>query len=174
MSDTELRREGESGTTGEAEQVGSEAAPAGDTEQAPSEAVPTSDAEQAPSEAASTTDAEQAPADAVPTSDVDQARRDVDQTRAEMGDTVAALSQKTDLKARVRQRMDERKAALRGRQGDLKSKATQARERMSGATPEDAKRTASRMAQTAEERPFPAIGVAFGAGLLLGWLIGRD
>jgi ElaB/YqjD/DUF883 family membrane-anchored ribosome-binding protein len=108
-----------------------------------------------------------------PTSDVEQARRDVEQTRAEMGDTVESLSQKADVKAQVRQRMEERKAALRGRQDDLKAKATQARERMSGATPEDAKRTATGLAHTAEENPFPAIGVAFGAGLLLGWLIAR-
>lgn len=153
MSDTELRRDEEGGNP---EQVGAEVAPAGDAEQAPSE--PPTEVEQAGPEA--------------PT-DVEQARREVEQTRAEMGDTVAALSQKADIKGQLRQRMDERKAALRGRQGDLKAKATQARERMSGATPEDAKRTASRVAKTAEEKPFPAIGVAFGAGLLLGWLIAR-
>jgi ElaB/YqjD/DUF883 family membrane-anchored ribosome-binding protein len=106
--------------------------------------------------------------------DVEQARREVEQTRAEMGDTVEALSQKADIKAQYRQRLEERKAVLRGRQDELKAKATQARERMAGATPDDAKRTASRVAHTAEERPFPAIGVAFGAGLLVGWLIARD
>jgi ElaB/YqjD/DUF883 family membrane-anchored ribosome-binding protein len=64
-----------------------------------------------------------------PAADVEQARRDVEHTRAELGDTVEALSQKADLKAQV--------------------------------------------SRKAEERPLPAIGVALGAGLLLGWLIAR-
>ena len=131
----------------------------GDGEQVGAEVAPTGDAAQAGSE---------------PPTDVEQARREVEQTRAEMGDTVEALSQKADLKAQYRQRMEERKATLRRRQDELKAKARQARGRASGATPDDAKRTASQLAQTAEQRPFPAIGVAFGAGLLLGWLIARD
>jgi ElaB/YqjD/DUF883 family membrane-anchored ribosome-binding protein len=160
MSDTEVRREGEDGTTSDADEVGSEVAPAGDAGPAPSEVPPAGDAGQAPSETE-------------PPTDVEQARREVEQTRAEMGDTVEALSQKADVKAQFRQRMEERKAVLRGRQDELRAKAAEARERMSGATPEDAKGAASRVAQTAEEKPLPAIGVAFGAGLLLGWLIAR-
>jgi ElaB/YqjD/DUF883 family membrane-anchored ribosome-binding protein len=131
----------------------------GEGEEVGAEAAPTPDAEQAPTE---------------PPTDVEQARREVEQTRADMGDTVEALSQKADLKAQYRQRLEARKAALRSRQEELKARAREARGRASGATPDDAKRTASRVAQTAEERPFPAIGVAFGAGLLLGWLIARD
>jgi ElaB/YqjD/DUF883 family membrane-anchored ribosome-binding protein len=73
-------------------------------------------------------------------SETEQLREDVEETRAELGDTVEALSQKADVKTQVRQRVDERKAAL---------------------------------ARTAEERPLPAVGMAFGAGLLLGWLIAR-
>jgi ElaB/YqjD/DUF883 family membrane-anchored ribosome-binding protein len=103
----------------------------------------------------------------------EELRREIEQTRSELGDTVEALSHKADVKAQVSQKVEERKAALRGRQEELKAKAGQARERMSGATPEDAKRTAARVAQTAEEKPFPAIGVAFGVGVLLGWLIKR-
>jgi ElaB/YqjD/DUF883 family membrane-anchored ribosome-binding protein len=105
--------------------------------------------------------------------DPEELRRDIEQTRAELGDTVEALSRKADVKAQLSQKIDERKAALRGRGETLKSRATEVRGRVSGATPEDAKRTASRVAQNAEERPFPAIGVAFGAGLVLGWLLKR-
>jgi ElaB/YqjD/DUF883 family membrane-anchored ribosome-binding protein len=126
------------------------------------------------------TDVEQARREGEPPTDVEQARRDVEHTRAELGDTVEALSQKADLKAQVRQRIDERtaglrvrRAELRQRQEELKAKVADARGRASEATPEDAKRTASRVAHTAEERPLPAIGIALGAGLLLGWLIAR-
>jgi ElaB/YqjD/DUF883 family membrane-anchored ribosome-binding protein len=111
--------------------------------------------------------------EAAPKKDPEELRRDIEQTRSELGDTVEALARKTDVKAQVAEKVEERKAALRGRQEDLKAKATQARERVSGATPEDAKRTATRVAHTAEERPLPAIGVAFAAGLVLGWLIRR-
>jgi ElaB/YqjD/DUF883 family membrane-anchored ribosome-binding protein len=100
-------------------------------------------------------------------------RHDIEQTRSELGDTVEALAQKADVKTQVAEKVDERKAALRERQEQLKSKVSDARERVSGATPDDAKRAASQVAHTAEERPFPAIGVALGVGLLLGWLLGR-
>ena len=117
-----------------------------------------------------------------PTAETDpkELRRDIEQTRAELGGTVEALSQKADVKAQISKRVEERTAGLRARraelrqrQEDLKAKVSDARGRAAEATPEDAKRTASRVAKTAEERPFPAIGVGFGAGLLLGWLIGR-
>jgi ElaB/YqjD/DUF883 family membrane-anchored ribosome-binding protein len=98
----------------------------------------------------------------------------------ELGDTVEALGGKADVKAQMRARVEERTAGLRARrevlrqrQEDLKAKVADARGRASEATPEDAKRAASRVAQTAAERPMPAIGIAFGAGLLLGRLIRR-
>jgi ElaB/YqjD/DUF883 family membrane-anchored ribosome-binding protein len=108
-----------------------------------------------------------------PKSDPAELRRDIDQTRAELGDTVEALSRKANVKAQVRQRIEGRKAALRERRDRLTAKATDVRGRASSATPEDARRAASQVAHTAEERPFPAIGVAVALGLLLGWLIGR-
>jgi ElaB/YqjD/DUF883 family membrane-anchored ribosome-binding protein len=95
-------------------------------------------------------DAETTPQDTetTPQEKPEEIRRDVEQTRSELGETVEALSRKTDVKARFGEKV--------------------------GATSEDAKRAASRVARTAEERPAPAIGVAFGAGVLLGWLIGRS
>ena len=105
--------------------------------------------------------------------DQDQLRDDIEETRAELGDTVDALSQKADVKARVSEKVEDRKAAWRERQGDVKAKVSGARERVSEATPDDAKRAASQVAHTAEERPFPAIAVALGLGLLIGWAFGR-
>jgi ElaB/YqjD/DUF883 family membrane-anchored ribosome-binding protein len=107
------------------------------------------------------------------TNDPEALRRDIEQTRSELGDTVEALSRKTDVKAQLSEKVDERKAALRERQEELKTKVGEARGRVSSATPEDAKRAASQVAHTAEERPFPAIAVALATGLLLGWLVGR-
>ena len=77
------------------------------------------------------------------------------------------------MKAQLQERVEERKRALRDRQEELKAKAGEVRGRVSGATPEDAKRAASQVAHTAEERPLPAVGLALAAGLVLGWLLGR-
>jgi ElaB/YqjD/DUF883 family membrane-anchored ribosome-binding protein len=113
------------------------------------------------------------PADEVEKRDPEELRRDIEQTRSELGDTAEALAQKTDVKARVSEKVDERKAALRERQEELKAKVGGARERVADATPDDAKRAASQVAHTAEERPFPAIAVALAVGFVLGWLLRR-
>jgi ElaB/YqjD/DUF883 family membrane-anchored ribosome-binding protein len=108
-----------------------------------------------------------------PTSDPEELRRDIDETRAELGDTVEALSRKADVKAQLIEKLEARKAVLRRRQEELRAKATAVRERHSAGTPEGGKGTASKVVQAAEERPFPAIGVAFGVGFVLAWLIRR-
>jgi ElaB/YqjD/DUF883 family membrane-anchored ribosome-binding protein len=78
------------------------------------------------------------------------------------------------VKAQVIERLEARKAALRARQEELRAKAAGVRERRaSGGTPEGAKGSASKVGHTAEKRPFPAIGVAFGVGFVLAWLIRR-
>ena len=43
----------------------------------------------------------------------EEIRRDIEQTREEVGDTVEALAAKTDVKARAQARVDELKAAAR-------------------------------------------------------------
>jgi ElaB/YqjD/DUF883 family membrane-anchored ribosome-binding protein len=105
--------------------------------------------------------------------DQEQLQHEIEEARAELGDTVDALAQKADVKARVSEKMEQRKAALRERQEDIKARVSGARERVSSTTPDEAKRAASQIAHTAERRPFPAIAVALGVGLLIGRAIGR-
>jgi ElaB/YqjD/DUF883 family membrane-anchored ribosome-binding protein len=105
--------------------------------------------------------------------DPEQLRHEIEETRAELGDTVDALSQKADVKTQVAEQVERGKAAWRERQEDVKAKVSGARERVAGATPDEAKRTASQVARTAEQRPVPAIAVALGLGLLIGWSFGR-
>ena len=88
--------------------------------------------------------------------DQEQLQHEIEETRAELGDTVDALAQKADVKARVSEKVEQRKAALRERQEDIRA-------RVNGA----------RVARTAEQRPFPAIALALGLGLLIGRAIGR-
>lgn len=98
---------------------------------------------------------------------------EIEETRAELGDTVDALAQKADVKARLSETLEQRKAAWRARQEDAKAKVNGARERMSSATPDEAKRAGSQVARTAEQRPWVAIAVALGLGLLVGRTLGR-
>ena len=117
---------------------------------------------------------EPAAGEAPPTNDPEELHRDIEETRAELGDTVEALSRKADVKAQLIERLEARKAALRARQEELRAKAAGVRERRASAgIPEGATGTASTVVHTAEERPFPAIGVAFVVGFVLAWLIRR-
>ena len=111
--------------------------------------------------------------DPSPENDQEQLQHEIQEARAELGDTVDALAQKTDVKARVSEKVKQRKAALRERQEDISARVAGARERVSRTTPDEAKQAASQVARTAEKRPFPAIVVALGLGLLVGRAIGR-
>jgi ElaB/YqjD/DUF883 family membrane-anchored ribosome-binding protein len=124
--------------------------------------------------------------------DPEALRRDVEHTREELGETVEALSAKADVKGQVQEKVEQRKQAVKEKTGEVRTKvagavsgaggrvsgaATTAGQRVSGATPEDVKQgaaqAASAAATTTQERPLPALGVAFAGGLLLGWLVGR-
>lgn len=99
--------------------------------------------------------------------DPEELRREIEETRAELGDTVEALSHKADVKGRAKDKVEERKQAVSAKADELKQK-------VSGATPDDVKTAASGAAGTARERPeIPAIAGALLFGLLLGWLLGR-
>ena len=67
--------------------------------------------------------------------DQDQLQHEIEDTRAELGDTVDALAQKADVKARVSEKVEQRKAAFRKRQEDIKAKVSGARERASSPSP---------------------------------------
>jgi ElaB/YqjD/DUF883 family membrane-anchored ribosome-binding protein len=103
----------------------------------------------------------------------EELRRELEDTHAEMGETVETLAQETDIKPRVSDTIGERTAALRKRRDSAKARALEARERVAGATPDDAKRVVTQLTRSAEERPLPAIGVAAAAGFVLGVLLGR-
>ena len=98
-------------------------------------------------EGAQTASADATGGDLAPETDREQLQHEIEETRAELGDTVDALAQKADVKARVSKEVERRTA--------------------------EAKRAASQVAHTAEERPLPAIAIALGVGLLLGRAIGR-
>jgi len=97
----------------------------------------------------------------------EEIRREIDQTREELGDTVEALAAKTDVKAQVKGRVDEIKSDAGQRKDELVSKAKEA-------VPESAGAGAQQVAETVKSRPVPfSAAGAFAAGLLVGWVLRR-
>ena len=98
--------------------------------------------------------------------DPDRIRREIEQTRAEMGETVGALGYKADVKSRAKER-------VAGATESVKAKLVGARDTVGDATPDGAqvKRTARQAGGLAQENPLGlaigSIAVGFVAGLLV-------
>jgi ElaB/YqjD/DUF883 family membrane-anchored ribosome-binding protein len=129
--------------------------------------------EETPTTDRQTEESASAGADVPQGNEQEQLVHEIEETRAELGDTVDALAQKADVKARVSEKLEQRKAAWRDRQEEVKAKVNGAREQVSAATPDEAKRAASQVAHAAERRPWPAIAIAIVVGLLIGRMLGR-
>ena len=96
----------------------------------------------------------------------DQIRREIEDTREEMGDTVAALGHKADVKGRVSDN-------IAGKRDRLKERITGAGTRANDATPDAAevRQGAKRAVGVAQENPLGlaigSVAVGFIAGLLI-------
>ena len=100
-------------------------------------------------------------------SDPEQIRRDIEQTREELGDTVEALSAKTDVKAQAKKKLHLTKESVSGRAEHL---AGQARE----VSPDVAANAAAEASRKARENPLPVAAIgAFAVGFLAGRLTKR-
>jgi ElaB/YqjD/DUF883 family membrane-anchored ribosome-binding protein len=100
--------------------------------------------------------------------DPEQIKREIEETRGELGDTVEALAEKADVKAQAREKVEQTKE-------ELKSKVSGAGEKIGGVTPESAQQGAAQVADRARSQPLPfAVAGAFAAGVLVGMLIKRS
>ena len=89
--------------------------------------------------------------------DPDELRAEIEETRRELGETVAALSAKTDVKARARERIRETRETVQDRLAELSPDGVAA----SGSA-------------AIRRNPLPAVaGAALLAGFVLGRLVGR-
>jgi ElaB/YqjD/DUF883 family membrane-anchored ribosome-binding protein len=104
----------------------------------------------------------------------EEIERDIEATRAEMGDTVEALAEKTDVKAQARKQADEVRARAQEKVNTAKTKVTETKDDLLGkaqeASPETARTAAAQVQQKARENPLP---VAVGAAVLVGFVLGR-
>jgi hypothetical protein len=97
----------------------------------------------------------------------EEIRVDIEQTREELGDTVEALAEKTDVKAHAKERIASLKDTAQTKKDEFASRAKDA-------APDSAGAGAQQITSTVRSRPVPfsALG-AFACGLLVGWLLGR-
>src|SRR3954465_15825484 len=105
--------------------------------------------------------------------DPDRIRAEIEQTRAEMGETVDALGYKTDVKARAKDSIQDKKESVMGVASSAKERIVGAGQSVNEATPDgqQVKQQAKRAASVAQENP---LGLAVGAvavGFLAGMLI---
>jgi chromosome segregation ATPase len=90
-------------------------------------------------------------------------RKEIEDTRHELGDTVASLAEKADVKAQTKHKVEETKASISEKSEDVLGKAK-------STSPEGAGRLASDALRKAREHAVP---LATGGALIAGFLIGR-
>lgn len=93
----------------------------------------------------------------------EQLRDDIERTRRDLGDTVAALADKTDVKTRAKERVAEVKQNVSGKREQVMGRARES-------TPEGAGAAATQLKGKAQENPIPAAAVAAFVG---GFIAGR-
>jgi hypothetical protein len=99
--------------------------------------------------------------------DPEQIQQEIEATRAELGETVAALAQKADVKAQARSKLQQTRATVSARTDQA---LTRARE----ASPDSAGSAAVRLSQGAKANPLPVAALgAFAVGFLAGRLAKR-
>lgn len=98
--------------------------------------------------------------------DPEQIKEQIEAAREELGDTVAALAARTDVKAQAKRKIEETKASVVDKKEEMFGKAKQA-------SPDSAVSAASGVSRKAQENPVPVIAAAFALGFLAG-CVARD
>jgi ElaB/YqjD/DUF883 family membrane-anchored ribosome-binding protein len=102
-------------------------------------------------------------ATAQPPEDPRRLRADIERTRQELGDTVAALAEKTDVKARTKEKVAEVRHNVTEKRTELMGRARES-------SPDGASSAAVQVRSTAQENPVPTAALAAFVG---GFLFGR-
>jgi ElaB/YqjD/DUF883 family membrane-anchored ribosome-binding protein len=106
--------------------------------------------------------------------DPEQIRAEIEETRRELGETVAALSAKTDVKAQAQAKVEEVKASVEEKRDELREKKDDLLGRARQASPDSAVSAASSGTAKVRENPLPvAVAASFLGGFVLGRLTAR-
>jgi len=118
----------------------------------------------------------------------EQIEAEIEATREELGETVAELADKADVKKQAKRKVDETKAKVAAKKDEVKQKAATQKEdagvKVKQVAPEPAQERVHQASQTAQqvaqagqaagENPVPTAAVgAFVAGLAIGFMLGR-
>lgn len=107
------------------------------------------------------------PTDAKESREPDEIREDIEQTREDLGDTVAAMAKKTDVKQQAQAKAEELKGQAGAKAKELSDKAKEV-------APDSATEGVQQAQQLAKENPLPlALVGAFVAGVVFGRLSSR-
>jgi F0F1-type ATP synthase membrane subunit b/b' len=108
----------------------------------------------------------------------EEVQAEIEETRAELGDTVEALVAKTDVKEQAKQAVTEAKATVAAKTADVKQTVTGKKDAVTAAvqetTPESVGETGRRAVTLAQDnRPALIAAAIFALGLLIGSRRGR-
>jgi hypothetical protein len=112
------------------------------------------------------------------TRDPEEIEQEIEQTREELGDTVAAVTDKADVKKQAKAKVSGAKKKAAEKKDAAKQKAAdttqQAKTKATEATPESAGAGMQQAQQIARDNPVPVmVGLAAFGGFLVGWVAGR-
>jgi ElaB/YqjD/DUF883 family membrane-anchored ribosome-binding protein len=108
-----------------------------------------------------TTPAQQTPEDPA------QLRADIERTRQDLGETVAALAEKTDVKTRAKEKVAEVRQNVNQKRTELVGRAKES-------SPDGANSTVDQVRAKAQEKPIHTAAIAaFVGGFLIGRITGR-
>jgi hypothetical protein len=93
----------------------------------------------------------------------EQIQAEIDATREDLGETVAAVGEKADIKSQARGKVAEVKQTVQAKKDALLTKAK-------SSSPDSASTGAQQLKARAEENPLP---FAVGGALLVGFVLGR-
>jgi ElaB/YqjD/DUF883 family membrane-anchored ribosome-binding protein len=100
--------------------------------------------------------------------DPERIEAEIEQTREDLGETVAALAEKTDVKKQAHDKVEETKEAARAKVSDTSDLAKEKFQAM----PEAASQTANRTLEALRQNPAPAV-VTLGALLVVAVIVRR-
>jgi ElaB/YqjD/DUF883 family membrane-anchored ribosome-binding protein len=95
-----------------------------------------------------------------------QIRAEIDETRAELGDTVEALAEKTDVKAQAKAKVEEVKTQAKAKVEEVKAKAVEA-------APESPQEGVQQAQTLVKQNPKPAAIAGAALGLFVLWRLLR-
>ena len=103
----------------------------------------------------------------------EEIREEIEGTREELGDTVAAVTEKTDVKKQAKAKVDDVKSQAAAKAGEAKSKAKELGDKAKAAAPESPSEGVQQAQTIAKQNPTPVAIAGAVIGLLVLWRLLR-